>query len=97
MNFRRTRAVFLKECRHILRDARSLVMALAMPLLMLLLFGYALTLDVDRIPTLVYDHDRTSASRELIARFAGLALLRDSRLRGQLPAHRARRSTAAAF
>ncbi len=48
---------------------RAALMALAMPLVMLLLFGYALTLDVDRIPTLVYDHDRTPESRDLIARF----------------------------
>ena len=71
MNFRRTRAVFLKECRHIVRDVRSLIIALAIPLLMLLLFGFALSLDVDRIPTLVYDADHTSVSRELIQRFAG--------------------------
>jgi ABC-2 type transport system permease protein len=71
MSFRRTRAVFVKECRHILRDARSLIMALAVPVLLLMLFGVALSLDVDRIPTLVYDADRTSASRDLIQRFAG--------------------------
>jgi ABC-2 type transport system permease protein len=69
--FRRTRAVFVKECRHILRDVRSLIMALAVPLLMLLLFGYALSLDVDRIPTLIYDADRTAQSRELAECFAG--------------------------
>jgi ABC-2 type transport system permease protein len=68
---RRTRAVFVKECRHILRDARSLIMALAVPLLMLLLFGFALSLDVDRIPTLIYDADRTPESRDLIERLAG--------------------------
>jgi ABC-2 type transport system permease protein len=60
-----------KEFLHILRDARSLIMALALPLLMLLLFGYALTLDIDRIPTIVYDADHTPESRELIARFQG--------------------------
>ncbi len=70
MSLRRTRAVFVKECRHILRDVRSLIMALAVPLLMLLLFGFALSLDVDRVPTLVYDSDRTSQSHELIERFA---------------------------
>jgi ABC-2 type transport system permease protein len=53
------------------RDTRSLIMALAVPVLMLTLFGYALTLDVDRIQTLVYDQDQTPQSRELIARFAG--------------------------
>ena len=68
--FRRTRAVFFKECRHIVRDVRSLIMALAVPLLMLLLFGFALSLDVDRIPTLIYDNDHTSQSREIVERFA---------------------------
>ena len=71
MNLRRTKAVAKKEFLHILRDPRSLLLALAMPLLMLLLFGYGLTLDVDRIPTVVYDSDKTPESRELIARFQG--------------------------
>ncbi len=71
MNLKRTLAVARKEGLHILRDSRSLIMALAIPALMLLLFGYALTLDVDRVPTLVYDHDKSPESRELIARFAG--------------------------
>jgi ABC-2 type transport system permease protein len=71
MSFRRLKAIFRKECLHILRDARSLMMALAMPLLLLVLFGYALTLDVDRIPTVVYDQDQTPQSRALIERFNG--------------------------
>ncbi len=71
MNMRRTRAVARKEFLHILRDPRSLILALALPILMLLLFGYALTLDVDRIPTLVYDDDRSPESRELVSRFQG--------------------------
>jgi ABC-2 type transport system permease protein len=71
MKLRRTRAVARKEFLHILRDSRSLVMALALPLLMILLFGYALTLDVDRIPTIIYDSNQNSESRELISRFQG--------------------------
>jgi ABC-2 type transport system permease protein len=71
MSYRRIRAVAAKELLHIVRDRRSLAMALAVPLLMLILFGYALTLDVDRIPTLVYDSDRTPHSRDLIAQFSG--------------------------
>lgn len=71
MNWRRTRAVFSKEWRHILRDSRSLLMALAVPLLLLLLFGFALSLDVDHIPTLVYDADQTAVSQELAHRFQG--------------------------
>lgn len=71
MTLRRTRAIAHKEFLHIVRDARSLMMALALPLLMILLFGYALTLDVDRIPTIIYDRDGSPQSRELISRFQG--------------------------
>lgn len=71
MSRRRTLAVARKEFLHILRDPRSLAMALAIPVLLLLLFGVALTLDVDRIPTIIYDADSSPQSRELIARFDG--------------------------
>jgi len=71
MNRRRLRAVAVKELHHIARDPRSLAMALLVPVMMLLLFGYALSLDVDRITTLVYDQDQTAASRELIRQFQG--------------------------
>ncbi len=71
MNLRRTRAVASKELLHIVRDRNSLIMALAIPLVLLLLFGYALSLDVDRIPTWVWDADQSPQSRELLARFRG--------------------------
>ena len=71
MNLRRTRAMARKELRHISRDVRSLIIALALPVIMLLLFGYALSLDVDQIPTLIFDSDGSPESRALIARFEG--------------------------
>ncbi|HEY1221117.1 MAG: ABC transporter permease [Bryobacteraceae bacterium] len=71
MSYRRTRAVFVKELHHITRDSRSLLLALAMPVMMLLLYGYALSLDVDHIPTMVYDQDGSSASRDLVRQFQG--------------------------
>jgi ABC-2 type transport system permease protein len=71
MSFRRFAAIFKKEAHHIVRDPRSLLMALAVPVLLLLLFGYALTLDVDRIPTAIHDLDRTPQSRALIEKFRG--------------------------
>jgi ABC-2 type transport system permease protein len=71
MSWQRIGAIFKKELRHIVRDPRSLGLALVQPLVMLLLFGSALSLDVDRIPTLVYDADQTSASRELVRQFQG--------------------------
>lgn len=67
----RVLAVAKKEARHVLRDPRSLGMAIAIPLLLLLLFGYALTLDVDDVPISVLDRDGSPISRELVARFAG--------------------------
>lgn len=69
MKLRRARAVARKELLHIVRDPRSLTMALVLPLMMLLLFGFALSLDVDEIPTLVLDRDQSPASRELLGRF----------------------------
>jgi ABC-2 type transport system permease protein len=67
----RVRAIARKEFIQILRDPRSLGMAIAMPMLLLVLFGYALTLDVDRVPVVVWDQSESPASRELISRFAG--------------------------
>jgi len=71
VNLRRTRAMARKELRHIVRDPRSLIIALAQPVIMLLLFGYALSLDVNQIPTLIFDSDGSPESRALIARFEG--------------------------
>ena len=71
MSLRRTLAVARKEGRHILRDPRSLAMALAVPALMLLLFGLALSLDVNHIPMMIFDSDQTAKSRELIQQFKG--------------------------
>jgi ABC-2 type transport system permease protein len=71
MNFRRTKAIARKEMLHILRDPRSLTAALLQPLVMLLIFGWALSLDVDRIPTFIYDMSHTPESRNLIREFRG--------------------------
>jgi ABC-2 type transport system permease protein len=60
-----------KEFIHVLRDPRSLGMGIAIPMIMLLLFGYALTLDVDRVPLAVWDQDRTRTSRDFISQFTG--------------------------
>lgn len=71
MNLRRVKAVAKKEFLHVLRDPRSLGMAIAIPMLMLLLFGFALTLDVDNVPLVVWDQSGSYASRALVSGFDG--------------------------
>ncbi len=55
-----------KEVLHIVRDLRSLLAALALPLFMLLLFGYAISFDVTEVSLGLLDEDRSAASRELV-------------------------------
>ena len=71
MNLRRLKAVARKESLHVLRDPRSLIMGIGMPIMLLFLFGYALTLDVDRVPLAVWDQAQTDQSREFVSRFTG--------------------------
>lgn len=71
MKLRRLWAISRKEFLHVIRDPRSLGMAIAIPMLMLFLYGYALTLDVDRVPTVVWDQSETALSRKLVASFDG--------------------------
>lgn len=68
MNIARTLAVSRKEARQIIRDSRSLYLALGIPVLLMVLFGYALSLDVDDLPTMVWDQDHSVQSRELLDR-----------------------------
>jgi ABC-2 type transport system permease protein len=71
MSIRRLRAIARKEVLHVMRDPRTLASAIAIPLIMLLIFGYALSLDVDRIPTIVYNLDQTPQGLELVRDFRG--------------------------
>ena len=66
MNTKTVKAIARKEYFHLIRDFRSLYLAFIIPLLLILLFGYALSLDVENIPTVVVDHDKTAESRDFI-------------------------------
>ncbi len=55
-----------KELLQLRRDRLTLAMMVALPVMQLLLFGYAINTDVRHIPTIVYDQDRTAASRDLV-------------------------------
>lgn len=65
----RLMAVIRKEVRQFRRDARSLVLAFVLPLVLLVFFGYAITWDVNDIHMAVIDQDHGSQARELIDAF----------------------------
>jgi ABC-2 type transport system permease protein len=63
------RHIIAKEIRHILRDSRSLMIAILMPILMTMLYGYAINLDIKNIRLAVIDYDHSAESRDLMGRF----------------------------
>ena len=60
--------IMRKEALHIRRDPRSLYMAIGLPVVLLILFGYAITFDIRHVAVAVADLDGSFASRDLIAR-----------------------------
>jgi ABC-2 type transport system permease protein len=56
-------AVFRKEVQQTVRDRRIMFLLLVAPLIQTVVFGFAVDFDVDRVPTLVVDEDRTDATR----------------------------------
>jgi ABC-2 type transport system permease protein len=69
LDMTRLLAVARKEIIQLRRDSRSLALAFLLPLLLLILFGYAISWDIRDITMGVLDGDRSSASRELIDSF----------------------------
>ena len=65
-SLRRIIALARKETLHIVRDPRSLYLALGMPLVLLVLFGFGVSFDMDHLPIAVIDEDRTPTSRALM-------------------------------
>jgi drug efflux transport system permease protein len=58
-----------KEVMHIQRDPQMLIFALGMPVVLIFLFGYAVSFDIERIPLVVVDQDHTAESRALVEKF----------------------------
>ena len=67
INVNRTLTIAKKEVIHIKRDRASLVIALILPIFLLLLFGFAVSSDVDNLKLSVYDGSKSIESRELIS------------------------------
>lgn len=70
----RALSIASKEIRHIRRDPFTLGLALGLPLLMLIFFGFAIDFDVRDIRLTVLDHDNTRPSRELVDTIRGTGL-----------------------
>jgi ABC-2 type transport system permease protein len=64
--FKRLMAMTHKEILHIVRDVQVIYMALGMPVVLLFIFGYAISFDVDRLPIGLLDQDHSSAARRLV-------------------------------
>jgi ABC-2 type transport system permease protein len=58
-----------KEFLHLRRDPGTVIFALLIPVIQLVIFGFALNMNVRQIPTLIYDQAPSQRSRELIERF----------------------------
>jgi ABC-2 type transport system permease protein len=72
--WRRVYALMIKEFLALLKDKRSRVVVIVPPIIQLLVFGYAATFDLNRVPFAVYNEDAGPASRDLVARFTGSAV-----------------------
>jgi ABC-2 type transport system permease protein len=70
VNLGRIFVVARKELIQLRRDRLTIGMMVVLPLMQLLLFGYAIDTDVRHMPTIVYDGDQTAASRDLARRLA---------------------------
>jgi ABC-2 type transport system permease protein len=65
----RMRGILRKEMLQILRDPSSIALAIVLPIALLFIFGYGVTLDAENMPVAIVNSDAGSAARDLVARF----------------------------
>ncbi|MFA7543804.1 MAG: ABC transporter permease [Candidatus Cloacimonadaceae bacterium] len=68
-NLNRIRAMAGKEVYHILRDSRTLAIVILMPILQLIIFGYAMNMELQNVPLAIRDLAHNHASRRIIQAF----------------------------
>ena len=85
---RRIRALVVKESRQTLRDPSSLAIGVVLPLILILLFGYGLSLDVKNVPIAIVMESPTPEAVELAAGFSLSAYFRPVLTRSMPPAQR---------
>lgn len=69
MNMHRLRTLIVKEHKQLLRDRSSIVLGLLMPVILLLIFGYGMSLDIRNIKLTIVEQEPSALSAEVIARF----------------------------
>ena len=69
MSWRRLLVMARKEFVQILRDSRSLMIVIVMPAVLVMLFGYGVSLDLKGLPVYVFDRDGSQQSQDLLKRF----------------------------
>jgi len=69
MKYNRVRAIAWKEVLQIRRDLRSILIVVAMPVILMLAFGYGVSFDIKHLPTYVFDRENSQQSRDLVQRF----------------------------
>jgi len=76
MDLKRTWAISRKELIHIRRDPISLLQIILLPVVLLLLYGYALTFDIKNVTLAIYDQERSQLSEDFINQFRGTEYFR---------------------
>lgn len=67
--FERIRSILVKEFLQVFRDPRMKFTIFVAPIVQVLIFGYAATMDINHVPTAVFDRDNTKQSRDIIRLF----------------------------
>jgi ABC-2 type transport system permease protein len=86
MSFTRLLAVARKEVIQIIRDSRSLGIVVIMPVTLMLLFGYGVSLDLKGLPIYVYDREGSQQSQNLLKRFQASEYFQVARVVNDYPA-----------
>ena len=71
MNLGRTWAITRKEFIHIRRDPHSLIMIMLLPVIQLLIYGYALTFNIKDVPVAIYNRDQGHLADKYLNEFRG--------------------------
>ena len=68
-SIRRVTTIIYKEWLHVIRDVRALVLVIILPVMLLVLLGFAVLNDIEDIPLVVFDQSKSDQSRQMIDRY----------------------------